>query len=257
VNIQTIEDPIEYTLQGINQLQAHPENRFTFGRALRSYLRQDPDVILVGEIRDKETPEISIAASLTEHLLLSTLQTDDASSTIVRLVEMGVEPFMVSSSIVLVCAQRLLRRLCLYCQELHEPNAQEKSLVGLPPSADFTLYRAKACLECNEIGYNRRVGIHELLVPNAAMRKSINASGITAEEPKRRAVGECSMNTLYWDAMEKVREGRCSIDDVMAKVRIDEFDARPEWMFAELGLSVPDSRATLPFLGNSTYPHAA
>ena len=101
------------------------------------------------------------------------------------------------------------------------------------------------------------VGIHEFLVPNAAMRKSINASGITAKELKRQAVEESSMTTLYWDAMEKVREGRCSIDDVLAKVRIDEFDARPEWMFAELGLSVPDSRDTLPFLGDSTYPHAA
>ncbi len=128
---------------------------------------------------------------------------------------------------------------------------------GLPPSAYFTLYRAEGCVECNEIGHNGRVGIHELLVPNATMRKSINASGITAVELNRHAVDECSMTTLSWDAMEKFREGRYSIDDVLAKVRVEEFDTRPEWMFAELGLSVPDSPDTLPFLGDSTYPHAA
>jgi type IV pilus assembly protein PilB len=236
VNIQTIEDPIEYTLAGINQMQAHREIGLTFQRALRSYLRQDPDVILVGEIRDHETAEIAVEAALTGHLLLSTLHTNDAASTIIRLIEMGIEPFMVSSSIVLVCAQRLLRRLCRECKEAYQPTEEEKNLVGVAPQANITLYRPKSCRACNDIGYKGRIGTHEIIVPNDAMRKAINAKGITAEAIKRLAVENGDTTTLYWDAMEKVRAGICSIEDTLSEVRKDEFDSRPAWMFEELGL---------------------
>jgi len=237
LNIQTIEDPIEYTLPGINQLEVNQVINLTFQRALRSYLRQDPDIILVGEIRDSETAEISVSAALTGHLLLSTLHTNDASASLVRLIDMGIEPFMVSSSIVLVCAQRLLRRLCSKCKEPFEPNDSEKELIGLPPDAKITLYRAKGCEACNDIGYTGRIGIHEMLVPNEALRKLINREGTPSEELQRQAVEDCGMTTLYWDAMEKVRAGICSIEEVLSNVRKDEFDSRPDWMLEELGLS--------------------
>lgn len=239
VNIQTIEDPIEYTLAGLNQLQVHRDIGLTFARALRSYLRQDPDIILVGEIRDKETAEISIEAALTGHLLLSTLHTNDAPSTITRFIEMGIEPFMVSSSIVLVCAQRLLRRLCKSCKELYRPNDDEKHLLGVDLDSPIEIYRSKGCEACNNTGYKGRIGIHEILVPDDAIRKAINEHGITSEALKRMAIENTDMTTLYWDAMEKVREGITSIEDALANVRRDEFDSRPRWMFDELGITRP------------------
>ncbi len=242
LNIQTAEDPIEYTLPGVNQMQVNRDIGLTFQRALRSYLRQDPDVILVGEIRDRETADIAVEAALTGHMLLSTLHTNDATSTIVRLVEMGIEPFMVSSSLVLVCAQRLLRRLCRECREAYEPDARERLLVGVDPGTPLTLHRARGCARCNEIGYRGRIGTHEICVPDDAMRRVIATRGATAEGLKRMAVETCGMTTLYWDAMEKVRVGICSLDDVLTEVRRDEFDSRPEWMFAELGLARPASR---------------
>lgn len=236
VNIQTCEDPIEYTLAGINQMQIHREIGLTFQRALRSYLRQDPDIILVGEIRDKETAEIAIEAALTGHLLLSTLHTNDAPSTVTRFIEMGIEPFMVSSSLVLICAQRLLRRLCKECKEEYAPNSDERQLIGVDYDTEVTLHRAKGCSACNGTGYKGRVGIHEILVPDDAMRKAINQHGITSEALKRMAIETTDMTTLYWDAMEKARQGITSVEEALANVRRDEFDSRPRWMFEELGL---------------------
>jgi len=242
INIQTIEDPIEYTLPGLNQLQVHRDIGLTFERALRSYLRQDPDVILVGEIRDKETAVISIEAALTGHLLLSTLHTNDAPSTITRLLEMGIEPFMVSSSIVLVCAQRLLRRLCKNCKVQYRPNDDEKHLIGVNLDSTIEIYRAKGCEVCNNTGYKGRIGVHEMLIPDDVMRKAINQPGITSEAIKKMAIENADMTTLYWDAMEKVRDGITSIEDALANVRRDEFDSRPLWMFEQLGLERPQER---------------
>jgi type IV pilus assembly protein PilB len=236
VNIQTCEDPIEYTLAGINQMQIHREIGLTFQRALRSYLRQDPDIILVGEIRDKETAEIAIEAALTGHLLLSTLHTNDAPSTVTRFIEMGIEPFMVSSSLVLICAQRLLRRLCKECKEEYQPNSDERQLIGVDHDTEVTLHRPKGCSACNGSGYKGRIGIHEILVPDDAMRKAINQHGITSEALKRMAIENTDMTTLYWDAMEKARQGITSVEEALANVRRDEFDTRPHWMFEELGL---------------------
>ena len=229
INIQTAEDPIEYTLPGINQLQTKKEIGLTFSRALRSFLRLDPDVILVGEIRDHETAEIAIEASLTGHLLLSTLHTNDAPSTVTRFIEMGIEPYMVSSSLLMVCAQRLLRRLCPECKEAYTPDALQKQFVGGVENEPLTLYRPKGCDKCNHAGYKGRTGIHEILVPNDEMRVSIVKKGVTSETLKKMAV-DAGMTTLFWDAMEKVRSGLCSVEDAMANVRPDEFDSKPLWM---------------------------
>ncbi len=226
INVQTAEDPIEYTLDGINQLQVHPEIGLSFARALRSYLRQDPDVLLVGEIRDRETADVAIEAALTGHLLLSTLHTNDAASTVVRLTEMGLEPFLVSSSLLVVCAQRLLRRLCTDCSTPYAPSPEERRMVGATPDEPLELYRPVGCPRCNDIGYRGRIGIHELLIPDEKMRKAI-AQGITAEDLKHLAVTECGTVTLYWDAMEKVRAGLCALEDAIADIRQDEFDSRP------------------------------
>ncbi len=247
INIQTAEDPIEYTLPGINQLQVNREIGLTFSRALRSYLRQDPDIILVGEIRDRETADVAVEAALTGHLLLSTLHTNDAASTLVRLIEMGIEPFMVSSSIVVLCAQRLLRRLCTACKQPYAPSADERRLVGVEPSTNVTLHKAVGCDVCNGLGFKGRIATHEVLVPNDRLRKAITTRGMTAEALKRQAVEQCGMTTLWWDTMEKVRAGVCALDDVLTEIRRDEFDARPDWMFDELGLARPADRETPQF----------
>jgi type IV pilus assembly protein PilB len=242
INVQTVEDPIEYTIAGINQMQTHKDIGLTFQRALRSYLRQDPDVILVGEIRDLETAEIAVEAALTGHLLLSTLHTNDAPSTITRLVEMGIEPFLVSSTIICVVAQRLLRRLCSECKEPIDASETQKVLVGLNPKMDVPLYRAKGCKECNGIGYKGRIGTHEIFVPDDNVRLGISKGTLTAESLKRIAVESLGMTTLYWDAMEKVRNGVTTIEDVLSKIRKDEFDSRPDWMFEQYNMQRPANR---------------
>jgi type IV pilus assembly protein PilB len=238
LSIQTVEDPIEYVMPGINQMQVRPDIGLTFHRALRAFLRQDPDVLLVGEIRDRETAEVAVEAALTGHLLLSTLHTNDATSTLTRFLEMGIEPFLVSSSIVGVCAQRLIRRLCTRCRQAVIPGGRERRLAGLPDGGDATLYRAAGCPDCDGTGYKGRVGVHELLVVDDAVRTALTAPGVTAERLKRIAVGR-GMTTLYWDAMEKARAGLTSVEEVLAQVRVDDFDTRPDWMFEELGLSRP------------------
>jgi type IV pilus assembly protein PilB len=230
LNIQTVEDPIEYTLPGINQSQVHREIGFTFQRALRSFLRLDPDVLLVGEIRDRETADIAIEASMTGHLLLSTLHTNDAATTVVRFIEMGVEPYLVGSSLQVICAQRLLRRLCKDCREAYTPDAAGRARVGAPERGPVTLYRARGCSKCSGTGYRGRIGIHEVIAPDEAFRSDINKPGITAEGLKKTAVQRLGMTTLYWDAMEKVREGVSSLEDALMNVKPDEFDSRPAWM---------------------------
>ncbi len=230
LNIQTAEDPIEYTLPGISQSQMHADIGLTFQKALRTFLRLDPDIILVGEIRDQETAKIAVEASLTGHLVLSTLHTNDAATTIQRLVEMGVEPYLVSSSLLVVCAQRLVRRLCASCRIPYRPDALQARFVGMPEGVNTPLYRAGKCAKCNGTGYKGRTGVHELLAPNDAFRVAVNKKGITAEELKQMAVRDCGMTTLFWDAMEKVRDGMTSVEDVLMNVRPDDFDSRPQWL---------------------------
>lgn len=234
LNIQTVEDPIEYTLPRINQLQVQSEIGLTFARALRAYLRQDPDIILVGEIRDRETAQIAIEASLTGHLLLSTLHTNDSPATLTRFLEMGIEPFMISPAIVMICAQRLMKRLCPSCKQPYSASESERVQLGLPAHFHLTLYRPNGCQDCNGEGFKGRIGIHELLIPTEAIRSALTEPGMTSDKLKRIAVEE-GMTTLFWDAMEKVRMGITTIPEALARVQPDTFDSRPKWMRDEFG----------------------
>ncbi len=164
-NILTIEDPVEYIIQGIGQMQVNPKINLDFAKALRSFLRQDPDVIMVGEIRDEETARISIQAALTGHLVFSTLHTNDSASALTRLVDMGIEPYLLTSSITAILAQRLIRRICPFCREVYEPTEFEQELLkGYLKQGGGTVYKGKGCDECLNTGYIGRVGLYELLI---------------------------------------------------------------------------------------------
>jgi type IV pilus assembly protein PilB len=221
VVIRTAEDPIEYTLPGLNQMQMHRQIGLTFASALRSFLRQDPDVILVGEIRDKETANIAVEAALTGHLLLSTLHTNDAPTTISRLTEMGIETFMISSSLLCVCAQRLLRRVCKQCRVPHTPENREKEILEKALGWSGPIFRAnpKGCPKCNSNGYKGRVGIHELMVTTEELIDAINKQ-VESAELKKIAMRN-GMKTLHQDSMLKVKEGLTTIEEAIANVPPD------------------------------------
>ena len=219
--IRTAEDPIEYTLNGINQMQMHRQIGLTFAAALRAFLRQDPDIILVGEIRDKETAQIAVEAALTGHLLISTLHTNDAPSTVARLSDMGVEPFMISSSLLCVCAQRLMRRVCKTCRVMYEPKDREKEILekGIGWSGQIYKANAKGCPKCGGSGYKGRVGIHELMISNEELVEGIN-KGLEATELKKIAM-RGGMKTLHQDSLVKVKEGLTTIEEAIATVPPD------------------------------------
>jgi len=219
--IRTAEDPIEYTLPGINQMQMHRQIGLTFATALRAYLRQDPDIILVGEIRDTETAEIAVEAALTGHLLISTLHTNDAPSTVARLTEMGVEPFMVSSSLLCVCAQRLMRRVCKQCRVAYEPKDREKELIekAIGWSGQIFHHNVKGCPKCGGSGYKGRVGIHELMTVTESLVTAINRR-VETSELKKIAVKD-GMKTLHQDSLLKVKEGLTTIEEALATVPPD------------------------------------
>jgi general secretion pathway protein E len=214
VNIITIEDPVEIQLPGIGQIEANPKIGLTFANGLRSVLRQDPDVVLVGEIRDLETAEIAIQASLTGHLVFSTLHTNDAPSAITRLVDMGVERFLVASSLVAVLAQRLVRVLCTQCREAYEPTADEFAEIGIRNAPKpLTAYRPGSCENCNHTGYRGRLGIFELMLVDDPIRELI-AQNVDAKRIKRQAVAG-GMRTLRSDGARKVLRGITSIAEVL------------------------------------------
>ncbi len=221
VVIRTAEDPIEYTLPGLNQMQMHRQIGLTFASALRSFLRQDPDIILVGEIRDKETAGIAVEAALTGHLLISTLHTNDAPTTISRLTEMGVETFMISSSLLCVCAQRLLRRVCKQCRQPHVPEGREKEILekGIGWSGQIFRAHPKGCPKCGGNGYRGRVGIHELMVTNEELVNAINKEAESAELKKIAMRG--GMKTLHQDSLLKVKEGLTTLEEAIANVPPD------------------------------------
>ncbi|MFP4166853.1 MAG: GspE/PulE family protein, partial [Opitutales bacterium] len=204
--IRTAEDPIEYTLPGLLQMQVQPRIGLTFAAALRSFLRQDPDVILVGEIRDRETAGIAVEAALTGHLLFSTLHTNDAPTTISRLTEMGIEPFMISASILCVCAQRLMRRVCKSCMKPYTQEGNEAAIMerAIGWSGKVRAAGKEGCPNCGSIGYKGRVGIHELMATSEELIKAIN-SGEEAAVLKRIAMRN-GMMTLHQDSLLKVRE---------------------------------------------------
>ena len=214
--IRTVEDPIEYTLAGINQVQMHRQIGLTFSAALRSFLRQDPDIVLVGEIRDHETAEIAIEAALTGHLLLSTLHTNDALSAIARLTDLGMEPFMISASLLCVCSQRLMRRVCKNCRQPLEPQGREKELIekAIGWSGQIFKHNPKGCVRCNHTGYKGRVGIHELMVIGEELIEAIN-KGSETSELKRIAI-RGGMQTLHQDSLIKVKEGISTFEEALA-----------------------------------------
>ncbi len=220
--IRTAEDPIEYTLAGINQMQMHRQIGLTFASALRAFLRQDPDIILVGEIRDKETANIAVEAAITGHLLISTLHTNDAPSTVARLTDMGIEPFMISSSLLCVCAQRLLRRVCKSCRVEHEPIGRERELLeNALDGWSGKIYKAatKGCPKCTGSGYKGRVGIHELMTINEELVEGINKEMETAE--LKKICMRHGMKTLHQDSMLKVKMGLTTIEEAIANVPPD------------------------------------
>jgi general secretion pathway protein E len=213
-NILTVEDPVEYQIPGVNQVQVNTKIELTFARALRAFLRQNPDIIMVGEIRDKETAEIAINASLTGHLVLSTLHTNDSSGTATRLFDMGVEPFLVASSLLGVVAQRLMRKVCVKCREPHTPTEYEMQELGLSSiPAGSTFYRAKGCPTCSNSGYQGRTVIHELMIIDDKIR-SLIVRASDAGSIKKAAL-EGGMITLREDGIRKVLQGVTTIDELM------------------------------------------
>jgi len=213
-NIITIEEPVEITQKGIGQIEVNPKINLSFATGLRAVLRQDPNVVLVGEIRDKETADIAIQASLTGHLVLSTLHTNDAASAITRLVDMGVEPFLVGSSLVGVLAQRLVRVLCTHCREPYQATSEELNEAGIEPqSAPVTLYRARGCSNCAQTGYQGRVGIYELMLVEDSIRAMVSKN-VDAKTIKKQAVAQ-GMGTLRLDGTRKVLSGMTSVAELM------------------------------------------
>jgi type II secretory ATPase GspE/PulE/Tfp pilus assembly ATPase PilB-like protein len=221
MNIQTAEDPIEYTLAGLNQMQMNRQIGLTFAKALRCYLRMDPDVILVGEIRDEETAGIACEAALTGHLLVSTLHTNDAPSTVTRLSEMGIEPFNISASLVCVVAQRLLRRVCKNCKMSYEADGREKMLLEKAIGWSGQVFRPNpnGCPVCNGLGYKGRVGIHELMVNSEELTESINREVEVAQ--LKRVAMKTGMKTLHQDSMLKVKMGLTTVEEALANVPPD------------------------------------
>ncbi|HOV79808.1 MAG TPA: GspE/PulE family protein [Bacillota bacterium] len=214
-NIVTIEDPVEYILEGVSQTQVHPKAGLTFAVGLRSILRQDPDVIMVGEIRDAETAEIAMRAASTGHLVLTTLHTNDAAGALTRLIDMGVEPFLVASSVLGVVAQRLVRVICPHCKEPCEPpgGAEERAFLSAAGGATAILYRGKGCTYCGHTGYRGRTGIHEIVTVTKKIRELIHGKR-SSDEIKEQAVREGAI-TLKRDGLEKVLKGLTTVEEVM------------------------------------------
>ena len=219
VNCITVEDPVEYRLPGINQVQTNPKAGLTFASALRSILRSDPDIVLIGEIRDRETAQIATEAALTGHLVLSTLHTNDAPSALTRLVEMGIEPYLVASALDCVLAQRLARKLCGKCKEPYMPTPEELQAANFPYEADEELpklHRAVGCAACTSTGYKSRLALHEVMVVTEQIEKLV-VDHASSEEIKRVAVAQ-GMITLRDDGMAKVKQGHTSIEEVLRVV---------------------------------------
>ncbi|KAA3660908.1 MAG: type II/IV secretion system protein [Calditrichaeota bacterium] len=214
-NIVTVEDPVEYQLQGINQVEAKPDIGLTFSAGLRSTLRQDPDIIMVGEIRDLETAEIAMRSSLTGHLVFSTLHTNSSTASIMRLIDMGIEKHLLCSSLLLIVAQRLVRRICLHCSDVYEPDLSESHVIQkeLHLLEGVTLYKGTGCQHCANTGYWGRVALFEMLTFNNALRDLV-LSG-ESQDVLRRKAEEMGMETLLRNGIKKVRSGMTTIDEVL------------------------------------------
>ncbi|TAJ76394.1 type IV-A pilus assembly ATPase PilB, partial [bacterium] len=222
VNICTAEDPVEYNLMGINQVQVRDEIGLNFAACLRSFLRQDPDIIMVGEMRDLETAQIGVKAALTGHLVLSTLHTNDAPSTVDRLINMGLEPFLLTSSINLIVAQRLVRKICVGCKAPVEVSHEALINIGVDPaevSMGFPTFRGQGCPNCNQTGYKGRIALYEVMVMHEGLKEAI-LRGASAADLKSEAV-KMGMSTLRMSSIKKVREGLTTVEET---VRVTDSD---------------------------------
>lgn len=218
VNIITVEDPVEANIDGINQVQVNPKANLTFASALRSILRQDPDIIMIGEIRDQETASIAVQASITGHLVVSTLHTNSAASTITRLEDMGIEPYLIADSTIGVIAQRLVRRLCPECKKAKKADADELELLNLKPDEDVTIYEPCGCPRCDGTGFKGRIGVYEIMEITQPLRSIISKNG-GAEDIKNKALSE-GMHTLRMCATDYVLKGITAVSE-MIKVSFD------------------------------------
>ncbi len=212
-NIITVEDPVEYKLEGIRQMQVNPKVDLTFAIGLRSILRQDPDVIMVGEMRDGETAEVAIQAALTGHLVFSTLHTNDAPGAVTRMLDMGVEPFLVSSSVIGVLAQRLIRTICPDCKKKYKPSKEELADIGLDPAIQVEFCKGEGCDKCRNTGYKGRVGIYELMVPNDEIRNMVLRKA-SSDEIRKEALSS-GMVSLKADGIQKVMQGFATVEEVL------------------------------------------
>ena len=213
VNIITFEDPVEANVDNVNQVQVNDKANLTFASALRSILRQDPDIIMIGEIRDGETAEIAVKASITGHLVVSTLHTNSTAASISRLIDMGIEPYLLGDSLVGIIAQRLVRRLCPECKEPYEADEEEKRVLKVPQNEPLKLYKACGCEACGNTGYYGRIGVYEIM-PISRKIKNLIASGANADEITAQAVTE-GMNTLRMSASNYVKQGLTSFSEMM------------------------------------------
>ena len=222
VNICTIEDPVEYDLQGVNQIQVNPKTNLTFAEGLRSLLRQDPDIIMVGEIRDEETAGIAVNSAMTGHLVLSTLHTNDAATTLPRLLDMKIEPYLAASTVNIIIAQRLLRRICMKCiisytlsdQEIDDLNREinlEKFL-NMRAIKEIRFYKGKGCEACNDSGYAGRIGIFEVLQIDEDI-KDLIMSRADANQIKKKAIAN-GMSTMFEDGLNKAISGKTTLEEI-------------------------------------------
>jgi type IV pilus assembly protein PilB len=221
VNISTAEDPVEYDIMGINQVNVQTEIGYTFAKALKAFLRQDPNIILVGEIRDRETGQIAMEAAMTGHMVLSTLHTNDAPSTLNRLIEMEIPTFLIAATVILIEAQRLVRTICPHCKQPDKLSPDDIAKMGVDPQllAGATLYKGAGCMECNRTGYKGRVGLFEILPVTPAIRAAILAKA-TSDEIRKIAVRE-GVKLLREDGLDKVRAGITTLEAVIAKTVVD------------------------------------
>ncbi len=221
-NISTAEDPVEFNFAGINQVQMHEDIGLNFAAALRSFLRQDPDIIMIGEIRDFETAEIGVKAALTGHLVLSTLHTNDAPSTINRLLNMGIEPFLVASAVNLITAQRLARRVCVECREIEDVPVQALIDAGVPPdeAPSYVCYKGKGCAKCNNTGYKGRVGFYQVMPMLEEIRELI-LNGANTAEIKRESM-RLGVKTMRQSGLTKLKEGVTSFEEVLRVTMADD-----------------------------------
>jgi type II secretory ATPase GspE/PulE/Tfp pilus assembly ATPase PilB-like protein len=219
--IITVEDPVEYQLAGINQVQINHEINFDFMRALRAIMRQDPNIVMVGEIRDPETAEIAIKAALTGHLVFSTLHTNDTASSFTRLVDIGIKPFLVASGVRAILAQRLVRTICTNCKETVTPDEREIERLGIPVELDkVELYHGAGCDNCNDTGHTGRLGVYELMITTDRIREMLMAK--ESATAIKRAAREGGMLTMREDAWQKALNGITTLEEVNRRTRIDE-----------------------------------